>query len=107
MVFQFTDSDYKNKTWENLIFKKAMFWNAPYEAIEWDMKKVWERTVSLIKQWDYNHFPKESDNMISHVRPKGAKWDSVFATPQWWFAQKKCFWLNKKYIKEQIEKGEI
>lgn len=103
LIFQMKDND--DKSLENLTFTKAMFRNAPYEDLEWPMKYVWEDTVKKINEGDYENFVAIKDDKVSHVRPKATKDSWYFETPQWWLYRKQCFWLNAKYIKEQIEKG--
>lgn len=104
VIYQYTDTDYKNKTWENLILKNAMFWNVPMADIDWKIREWREETVSRIRMWEYNNLIKTSDDTIIHVRPHWRDSHDTFPTPDWWQATKKCFWFNIKYIKEQIEK---
>lgn len=89
---------------DDIILKKVMFWNMPISDLENSMKRVWSDTVNKINSNNYNNFIKISDNEIAHVRPKGKDSSDVMVTPQGTFERKKCFWLNAKYIKEQIEK---
>ncbi len=96
---------YKYDDTKNLKFEKAMFWNIPILDIEWPIKDFREETVKRIKSGKYNNLPKESENMIMHVRPHAWKSSDTFTTPDWKSATKKCFWFNKSYIQEQIEKG--
>lgn len=83
---------------------KVMFWNMPYEDLEGSMKRVWQHTVDKIKQGDYENFIKIADNEIGHIRPKAQNQNDKAKTPQGTWETKKCFWLNARYIKEQIEK---
>ena len=83
-----------------------MFWNMPISDLEGSMKRVWKDTVEKIKLGDYDNFIKIKDGEIAHIRPKGKDSSDLMITPQGTYEKRKCFWLNAKYIKEQIEKEE-
>ena len=91
---------------ESLTFKKAMFWNVPTKDLNTEIKKVWEETVARIKLGEYEHLPKAIESPILHVRPHAANAENVYPTPDGGSAVKKCFWLNREYIKKQIIKSE-
>jgi DNA mismatch repair protein MutH len=82
-----------------------MFWNMPTSDLNNSMYKVWLDTTNKIKNGDYDNFVKISDGEIAHIRPKGQDVKDLAPTPQGTEERKKCFWLNAKYVKEQIEKG--
>lgn len=106
LVFKATKK-YKNQkdlALDEIIFEKAMFWNMPANDLENDMYLVWQDTVDKIKRGDYNHFMKVSENTVGHIRPKATNAKDVMETPQGTFEKKKCFWLNRKYVAEQITK---
>lgn len=88
---------------EDILLDKVMFWNMPISDLNNSMYKVWVDTTNKIKQGDYTHFMKISDGEIAHIRPKGRNAKDLAPTPQGIEERKKCFWLNAKYIKEQIE----
>ncbi len=90
---------------EDIILDKVMFWNMPIEDLEGSMYKVWRDTTEKIKKGDYENFIKISDGEISHIRPKAKDSSDVEITPQGTYERKKCFWLNAKYVKEQIDKN--
>lgn len=96
IVYQYTDKN-------TLIFKKAKFWNIPAKDINSEIRRVWEETVKKIKNNEYNDLPKTTGSPILHVRPHGKNSKDTYPTPDGNFAVKKCFWLHKNYIKEQIE----
>lgn len=89
----------------DIVLNKVMFWNMPILDLNNSMYKVWSDTTNKIKQGDYNNFIKISDGEIAHIRPKGQNVKDLAPTPQGTEERKKCFWLNARYIKEQIEKG--
>lgn len=85
-----------------LRFKKGMFWTMPAKDLK-EAKTVWKETKKRINN-DIDTFPKISENRVSHVRPHGQNKDDTHETPSGKHWTKRCFWLNAKYIKEQIEK---
>ncbi len=89
---------------DDILLHKVMFWNMPIIDLEGSMKLVWQDTVNKISLGDYNNFIKISQGEIAHIRPKGIDNNDVMLTPQGTYERKKSFWLNAKYIKEQIEK---
>lgn len=89
----------------DIVLNKVMFWNMPISDLNNSMYKVWLDTTTKIKYGDYDNFIKISDGEIAHIRPKGQNVQDLSATPQGTKERKKCFWLNAKYVKEQIERG--
>lgn len=89
---------------DDIVLSKVMFWNMPISDLNNSMYKVWVDTTNKIKQGDYDNFIKISDREIAHIRPKGQNVKDLALTPQGTEERKKCFWLNARYIKEQIEK---
>lgn len=89
---------------DDIVLSKVMFWNMPISDLNNSMYKVWLDTTNKIKQGDYDNFIKISDGEIAHIRPKAQNEKDVTHTPQGTEERKKCFWLNAKYVKEQIEK---
>lgn len=94
VVYQF-DND------GELRFKKAIFWNMPYHDRE-EAKKVWQQTVSTIKSGDMKKLPKSSQSNVAHVRPHGKNKADTLPLPNGDSFTKQCFWLNQRYIAEQI-----
>lgn len=90
---------------DDIVLSKVMFWNMPISDLNNSIYKVWLDTINKIKQGDYDDFIKISDGEIAHVRPKAKDSKDIMLTPQGTEERKKCFWLNAKYIKEQIEKN--
>ena len=89
---------------DNIILYKVMFWNMPISDLDGSMYRVWLDTKEKIKQGEYKKFIKISDGEIAHIRPKAQNSKDLTITPQGNKERKKCFWLNSKYIKEQINK---
>lgn len=103
---------------EVLYLKKAKFWNMSQSDIEeakevWDLMKERVSNGMIIRSVDkngrrYTHFPKKSENRISHVRPHAQNAADAYRLP---VADKltgveeytkHCFWLNAGYVKDEI-----
>lgn len=93
------------------ILKKAFFWNIPLQDLE-EVKKVWERTVHIIKEGvqiefdgrvNRNNLPKQSENPVAHVRPHGKNSSDTYPLPDGRKMPKQCFWLNRSYIEQIIK----
>lgn len=97
VIYQY---DVNNK----LFFKKAMFWNMPHSDLV-EAQKTWEETVSRIKSGDAHNLSKASETYNVHVRPHARNSQDTYDTPWGEKVVKKCFWLNQRYVKEQVEKG--
>ncbi|MFR3912728.1 MAG: DNA mismatch repair protein MutH, partial [Clostridium paraputrificum] len=89
-----------------IVMHKVMFWNMPISDLDGSMYKVWADTTRKIKNGVYNKFMKISDGEIAHIRPKATTESPYMITPQGTYEKKKCFWLNSRYIMEQIEKSD-
>ncbi len=84
------------------ILEKVKFWNFPMQDIN-EAQWVWEETVRRIKNEQADDLPKTSDSKVAHVRPHGRDGSDVIDTGYGTKEVKKCFWLNAKYIQEQIK----
>ncbi len=85
-----------------LLLKNVMFWSMPYKDRE-EAKKVWERTVKLIKEGKVNDLPASSESDVCHVRPHARNSSDTYEVPGGGFAVKKSFWLNGSYLAKQIK----
>ena len=85
--------------------EKIKFWNFPMRDIE-EARWVWEETVKRIKNKKANQLPGLRDNDVAHVRPHGRIGKDVLPTGYGTFETKKCFWLNAKYIANQLKEYE-
>ncbi len=93
----------KQKSSEDIILRKIMFWNFPMKDIG-EAENVWQKTVDCINEGRYEDLPKISDSSVAHVRPHGMNAKDTIETPQGTKEMKRCFWLNAKYIQKAIEK---
>jgi hypothetical protein len=85
------------------ILEKVKFWNFPMEDIQ-EAQRIWEETIKQIKQYKADALPGIKDSYILHVRPHARNAKDTAPTSYGTFEVKKSFWLNAKYIQEQIEK---
>lgn len=102
---------------DELVFKKAKFWNMPYEDIL-QAKKVWAKTKAIVASGDivgkivnkirYTNFPNKEFNTVAHVRPHAQNSNDTYPLPirdrvsKLKDYTKHCFWLNSSYIRDEI-----
>ena len=55
---------------DDLVLNNVMFWNMPISDLEGSMHRVWQDTVTKVKNGNYEDFIKISDGEIAHIRPK-------------------------------------
>lgn len=91
----------RNSEDTDYVLDKVKFWNMPQKDID-VCEDVWEKTRYLVMYNEYQSFPKESENPVIHVRPKGKDRNDLMRTPQGGMEKKKCFFLNKRYILENV-----
>lgn len=84
-----------------LRFKKAMFWNMPYDD-RLSAQKAWEKTREAVRASMPQDFPKASSSPVVHVRPHGRDARDALPLPSGAMHTKQCFWLNAKYIASQV-----
>lgn len=106
VVYKFDENDI-------LHLQGCQFWNIPYEDLENDVRSVWEKTKTIIKEGliieksngKYSsNLPKIKDNRVCHVRPHGKDSTDTDELPDGRMFPKQCFWLNNTYIYSQIDK---
>jgi DNA mismatch repair protein MutH len=91
-----------NKDESKIFFKKAFFWNMPITDMA-ECEAVWIETKKRIISGKADTLPKKIENRVSHVRPHARNKQDTDIAPNGKLYVKKCFWLNSKYLKEQIE----
>jgi DNA mismatch repair endonuclease MutH len=85
----------------DLIFKGIKFWSMPTDDLL-EYQNVWQEAVTATKQGNELLFPRAVDSRIGHVRPHAKDKLDVDVFPNGLTATKRCFWLNNKYISQQI-----
>lgn len=109
VFFQFRD--------DVLILKKVKFWNMPFKDLE-EVRNVWYKTKILVGEGRIvrdisngvrsTYFPAKSESRVSHVRPHAKNTTDVYPLPKPDIFTKNteytkhCFWLNNRYIREEI-----
>jgi DNA mismatch repair protein MutH len=81
--------------------KRVLFWTIPHKDLQ-EVRKVWATTVERIRQGRYEDLPKIKDNPVSHIRPHGRNAQDKVIAPDGSMVRKQCFWLNAKYVAEQV-----
>ena len=104
---------YKFDKQDELRLKGCQFWNIPYDDLEGNVKKVWEKTQKILREGlkiekrngkNYNNFPKSTENPVCHVRPHAQNSKDTYELPDGTQYPKQCFWLNNSYILSQLDK---
>ena len=91
---------------EVLRFHGLLYWNMPYEDRQ-EAYEVWRKTKRQIANRRAEFLPKSSESRVAHVRPHGKNKNDTLPTPEGKTLVKKCFWLNKKYLAEQLQQNVI
>lgn len=95
----------------HLVLEKIALWNAPGYDIETKARPTWEKTREIIRKGVIriqkgdimtNNLPKKSETDMIHVRPHGQDKEDVDFLPGGIPMTKQCFWLNGKYLAEQL-----
>ena len=93
---------FKKNDVDEPVFERIKFWNIPAEDLE-EVKKVWERTVSIIKagvqiktygQKTKNNLPKSTESYVAHVRPHARNKADTYPLPDGRELTKQCFWFR-------------
>jgi DNA mismatch repair protein MutH len=79
------------------VLENAFFWAMPRQDME-EAEAFWRDTRDKVRDGDYNHFLKQSENRVCHVRPKAKNAADTTPTPQGGQAKKYCYWLNRPYV---------
>lgn len=83
-------------------FTRAMFWTMPtHDLIE--AERVWVETVKRVNTGRANDLPRMTESHIAHVRPHGRDSKDLIEAPGGKKLVRKSFWLNRSYIKRQVE----
>ena len=105
-------SDTKNQL--KHIFVGFVIWNLPESEIETKIKPVWEKVRYLIndvghvtygknaKGPDSDKLPGTTFNHVFHIRPGGRDSNDLVELPTGQSIPKQKFWLDRKYIYQQI-----
>lgn len=84
-------------------FVKSFFWTMPHDVLESEVRRVWLKATGAVKESDTSKLPKKSGSEVAHVRPHGRNAADTNTLPNGTEATKRCFWLDKKFIKKVID----
>lgn len=109
VVFQYNDED-------ELVFKGVKLWNMPKSTLENEVYDMWKQVrkklaegVEITAQpWGEsvrytNNLPKESENDVTHIRPKARNTADKTLLPDGQSITKQTYWLNRNYIGEIVK----
>lgn len=115
VFYQYTSND-------QLVLRRARFWNMPQADIK-EAKKVWMEARRIVnegkiqrgelvrkdgKKIRLTNFPGSDFNRVLHVRPHASKTIYTNSLPvqdkysKEWEYTDHCFWLNKQYVRDEI-----
>lgn len=93
---------FKQNENEEWVLQTAVFWNMPIHDLDGEAKQVWGKARHQINAGNPENLPRSSETQTIHVRPHGRDNKDLDETPQGEWLPKKSFWLNRKYIKEEV-----
>ena len=82
---------------QDAVLERVFFWAMPKSDVD-SIESFWQDTRDKIRAGDYNHFIKQSESEICHIRPKAKNSRDMMETPQGGWAKKFCYWLNREYV---------
>lgn len=88
---------------DEISFNTIFYWNMPNSDLDNDVKSLWEDTIKKVKVRDFKNFKKISETEVAHIRPKARNSADTITLSDGTVAPKKTYWLNAKYVEEQIE----
>lgn len=77
--------------------EKVMFWTMPTKDLE-QGRTLWEDTQFKVQMGNYDHFMKTADNPVCHIRPKAQNAADTTESAQGNQVKKMCYWLNREYV---------
>lgn len=84
---------------------RTQFWTMPPRDVEGPGRDCFNRTIELIMEDKADYLPKSTENKVCHVRPHGRDSSDTLQTPTGSRAVRKSFWLNQRYLAEQLKGG--
>lgn len=81
-------------------FERAMFWSISKNDLD-EVERVWNETVRRVNAGRVD-LPAIRESAVAHVRPHGRDSKDVIPMPNGTTAVKKAFWLNRRFIANQI-----
>ena len=96
---------YRENEGEKGVFRLSdvLVWQMPESDLD-EARACYEQMRKNVQDGRADVSVKSSENRCCHVRPHGRNAADVCPQPYGDPVTKKCFWLNKKYLKEEIER---
>lgn len=85
------------------VLEQVFFWSMPRKDID-AAEAFWRDTRDKVRVGDYSHFIKSTEHSICHVRPKAKNAADMSETPQGGKSKKMCYWLNRDYVLDIVNK---
>ena len=79
------------------------FWQMPDSDYD-EARRCYDQMATNIREGHADVSVRSTENRCCHVRPHGANNQDTRPTPHNGDVVKKCFWFNKGYLQEEIEK---
>jgi hypothetical protein len=86
-------------------FAGAFFWNMPAADLK-EAGLVWKKAQDQSRNAKYGDLPRSTDSAVAHIRTKGRNNRDLVGVPNAPPITKRCFWLNRKYVREIIRSQE-
>ena len=98
---------YREETEERGVFRLAqvLFWQMPDRDLL-EAKRCYEEMQRRINAGHAEQSVTSRENRCCHVRPHGRNKADTLPTPYGTQETKKCFWINARYIGEEIDRVE-
>lgn len=89
---------------DNLIIDDIKYYEEfSFDRFSEDAKIAYNQTIDGFKKGDYNLFPKVSDGLKFHIRPKAMNADDQFMFSNGEFITKRTFWANRETVYQIME----
>jgi DNA mismatch repair protein MutH len=82
--------------------RRTRFWTMPIDDVERHARMCFDRTTALVMEDKTEYLPRSTENKVCHVRPHGRNSADVVPTPAGGRAVRRSFWLNQRYLAEQL-----
>jgi DNA mismatch repair protein MutH len=93
----------KGATLGDSVLLGTFWWTIPQVDLEGPVQQCWRTARSAISACDGSRLPGTKGSTVAHVRPHGQNSKDVDTFPDGSTSTKRCFWLNKSYLKSVIE----
>lgn len=85
------------------LLSDVLFWQMPDRDLL-EAKRCYEEMRRRVLDGHAERSVRSTENRCCHVRPHGRNKEDVLPTPYGSFETKKCFWINARYIGEEIDR---